>query len=134
MIYNSKYGAPIRQTYNNISMDLFSLSTKYKIPIILLVQSNRAGGQEQDGPGLENIAESDAVAQNATRVISMRKENNILTLKVVKNRYGDSNMIQRYEVDYGINKYKPIREIPLKMQAVKKDRARALFGGKPGSF
>lgn len=106
----SKPGTPMRQQYGNISMDLFSLSVRFKIPIILLVQSNRQGGEQKDGPALENIAESDAVAQNATRVISMKNEQGVLTLKVLKNRYGNSNMVQKYNVDYGLNKYNPIQE------------------------
>ena len=107
----SKPGTPLRQQYGNISMDLFILSSKYLIPVILLVQSNRQGGENKDGPALENIAESDAVAQNATRVISMKNDGGVLTMNILKNRYGDGNLIQRYEVDYGINKYKPIQEI-----------------------
>lgn len=106
-----KPGTPLRQQYGNISMDLFSLSSKYSLPIILLVQSNRQGGENKNGPALENIAESDAVAQNATRVISMKNENGVLTLNILKNRYGNGNLVQRYDVDYGKNKYKPIQEI-----------------------
>lgn len=120
-------GAPLRQQYGNISMDLFSLSSKYGLPIILLVQSNRQGSQEQNGPGLENIAESDAVAQNSTRVISMRNENNILTLRILKNRYGSSDLIQKYEVDFGINKYKPIQDFVTESNSVKQARAKAMF-------
>lgn len=104
----SKPGTPLRQQFGNISMDLFTMTSKYNIPIILLVQSNRAGSDSKDGPQLENIAESDAVAQNATRVITMKNENGVLTLNIQKNRYGDSRLIQKYDVDYGINKYKPI--------------------------
>jgi replicative DNA helicase len=107
----SKPGTPLRQQYGNISMDLFTLSSKYSIPVILLVQSNRQGGENKDGPALENIAESDAVAQNATRVISMKNDKGMLTLNILKNRYGSSAMTQRYEVDFGINKFKPIQEI-----------------------
>ena len=106
----SKPGTPLRQQYGNISMDLFTLSCRYNLPVILLVQSNRAGSEQRNGPGLENIAESDAVAQNATRVISMRNENSQLTLRIVKNRYGEANLIQKYDVDFGINKYKPIQD------------------------
>ena len=73
-------GTPLRQQYGNISMDLFSLTSKYNLPCILLVQSNRQGSEQRNGPLLENIAESDAVAQNATRVISMKNENVILTM------------------------------------------------------
>ena len=123
----SKPGTPLRQQYGNISMDLFSLTSKYNLPIVLLVQSNRQATQEQNGPTLENIAESDAVAQNATRVISMKNENGILTLNIVKNRYGESGLSQRYEVDYGINKYKPIKEYSPEIAAIKKAKARAMF-------
>ena len=91
-------------------MDLFTLSSKYKLPVILLVQSNRAGGENKNGPGLENIAESDAVAQNATRVISMKNEGGVITLNLVKNRYGDSNKIQKYDVNFSKNKYTPYNE------------------------
>lgn len=81
---NYRPGNPIRFQYGNISDDLYSLSIKYDLPVILLVQSNRQGINAQNAPELENIAESDAVAQNATRVISMRNENGILTLKLLK--------------------------------------------------
>ena len=93
-------------------MDLFSLSTKYSIPIVLLVQVNRQGNENKSGPTLENIAESDAVAQNATRVITLKKDGDILTLSIVKNRYGDVGT-QQYDVDYGRNKYKPILNTPI---------------------
>ena len=119
-----KPGNPVRFQYGNISADLFSLSIKYGIPIILLVQSNRQGINMQNAPEIENIAESDAVAQNATRVVSLRNENGILTLKIIKNRYGNSDLVQKYEVDYGINKYKPIREITPEVSSIKKAKAR----------
>lgn len=129
----SKPGTPLRQVYGNISMDLFSLSSKYGLPVILLVQSNREGGQMQNGPALENIAESDAVAQNATRVISMKNENGIMIMNILKNRYGESGLIQKYEVDYGINKYKPIHEFSPESM-VKKAKTRQMFGGSKGVF
>ena len=105
-----KPGTPLRQQYGNISMDLFTLTSKHHLPIILLVQSNRQGGEQKNGPALENIAESDAVAQNATRVISMKNEGGVLTLNLLKNRYGESNKIQKYDVDCAKNKYKPYQE------------------------
>ena len=126
---NYRPGNPIRFQYGNISDDLYSLSIKYDLPVILLVQSNRQGINAQNAPELENIAESDAVAQNATRVISMRNENGILTLKIIKNRYGSSDLVQKYEVDYGINKYKPIREVRSEISSIKKAKARQIFGG-----
>lgn len=129
----SKPGTPLRQQYSNITMDLFSLSSKYSLPMIVLVQSNREGGTMANGPQLENIAESDAVAQNATRVISMKNENGILTLQVLKNRYGESGLVQKYEVDYGINKYKAIQEYNPD-NLTKKAKARQMFGGNKPAF
>lgn len=91
-------------------MDLFTLSCKYNVPIILAAQSNRQGGENKDGPTVENIAESDAVAQNATRVITMKNDTSahILTMRIAKNRYGDADLTQRYDINFGMNKYKPI--------------------------
>lgn len=131
-----KPGNQLRFSYNNITNDLFDLTQKYNLPIILLVQSNRQGSQEQNGPSLENIAESDAVAQNATRVISMRNENGILTMRIVKNRYGESGLMQKYEVDYGINKYRPIRDAEASNIPLKRAKARNMFetGFGKGSF
>ena len=123
----SRPGTPLRQQYGNISMDLFTLSSRYQLPIILLVQSNRQGSDQKDGPMLENIAESDAVAQNATRVISMKNEGGVLTLNILKNRYGSSKLIQRYDVDYGINKYKPIQDYSSLQEQVKHNVKRSTF-------
>ena len=128
---NGKPGTPLRQQYGNISMDLFSLTCKYSLPCILLAQSNRSGGQQINGPQLENLAESDAVAQNSTRVISMKNESGILTMQLLKNRYGESGMVQKYEVDFGINKYRPIRDSGPETEQLKKAKARSMFG--PGS-
>ena len=124
---NLKYGTPLRQQYGNITNDLFDLTQKYNLPIILLVQSNRQGSQQQNGPALENIAESDAVAQNATRVISMKNEAGILTMNIIKNRYGESGLTQKYEVDYGINKYRPIRDLAQEAAPLKRAKARSIF-------
>lgn len=97
-----------RTRFSNISADLFTLSTKYQIPIILAVQSNRDGGMQKDAPLLENIAESDAVGQNATRVIGMRRESNILTMNISKNRYGDDTFMQKYDVEFALGKFTPL--------------------------
>ena len=120
-------GIPLRQVYGNISRDLMGLSSKYDLPIILLVQTNRQGAQEQVGPALENIAESDTVGQNATRVITMRNENNLMAMKLVKNRYGSPGMTIKYEVDFSINKFKHIRDIDQVASNIKRAKARQLF-------
>ena len=125
----AKPGTPLRQQYGNISTDLFSLSTKYNLPIILLVQLNRQSTQDTRGPQLENLSESDMISHNATRVILMTNINGILTFKIGKNRYGDGDKEIKYEIDYGINKYKHIKEQVQENQMIKKAKARQIFGG-----
>ena len=128
-------GTPLRQQYGNISMDLFSLTSKYNLPCILLVQSNRQGSEQRNGPLLENIAESDAVAQNATRVISMKNENGVLTMNLLKNRYGSAGLTQKYDVDFGINKYKPIFEYnQVGVNDNRQNKVRQMFSGKTQTF
>lgn len=128
-------GTPLRQQYGNISMDLFSLTSKYNLPCILLVQSNRQGSEQRNGPLLENIAESDAVAQNATRVISMKNENGVLTMNLLKNRYGSAGLTQKYDVDFGINKYKPIFEYnQAGVNDNRQNKVRQMFSGRTQTF
>lgn len=71
----------------NISEDLMSLSCELKIPIFAVVQANR-NGIEEDGsaPQLESIRDSDGIAHNATKVISLRQRNNKLNIEVTKGR------------------------------------------------
>ena len=96
-------GNTIRQSYDNISMDLFHLAEKYNVVIILLVQLNREAAK-QDFPTLENIAESDAIAQNSSKVISINRDaNNILSIRTLKNRYGPTGKDVKYiwDIDLG---------------------------------
>lgn len=78
-------------TLTNISEDLMSLSVELKIPIIVVVQSNRGGVQDKesnDTPELENIRDSDGIAQNATKVISIRQKEHSLIMEIKKHRDG----------------------------------------------
>lgn len=125
-----KPGTPIRQQYGNISNDIFSLTSRYNLPIILLVQSNRQGSADNNGPQLEHVAESDAVAQNSTRVISMKNQDGIMTMNIVKNRYGKSDCMQKYEIDFGINKFKPV--INPAIEVAKRNNAAGMLNGMSG--
>lgn len=100
--FRAKRGDPLRIRLGNISADLFNLSMKYKIPIIALSQANRMAGKS-DAPELEHMSESDAIAQNSTKVLSMNKKGNELRIKVVKNRYGQvgDEFIYLWDIDTG---------------------------------
>lgn len=121
-----------RTRFANISADLFSLSIKYSIPIVLAVQSNRDGGLQKDAPQLENIAESDVVGQNATRVIGMRREANITTMNISKNRYGDDKFMQKYDTDFELGKFTPIMtaESPLAQAQVQSQARKRTLGSR----
>ena len=71
----------------NISEDLMSLSCELKIPILAVVQANRSG-VEEDGsaPSLESIRDSDGIAHNASKVLSIRQRNDRLNIEVTKAR------------------------------------------------
>ena len=75
----------------HISEDLIAMSKELNVPVLVVVQSNRGGaGLEEDNtPELENIRDSDGIAHNATKVISIRKtQDDVLILEVKKQRDG----------------------------------------------
>jgi len=60
----------------NISEDLMDLTAELKLPIIVVVQANRGGVVDKnstDTPELENIRDSDGIAQNASIVYAIRQ-------------------------------------------------------------
>lgn len=104
--FRSKKGDPLRIRLGNISADLFNLSMKYKIPILALSQANRAAAKS-GSPELEHMSESDAIAQNSTKVISISRKNEELRMQVVKNRYGvvGDEFIYLWDIDKGEFKF-----------------------------
>lgn len=63
-----------RIVYNNISEDLFLMSKELKKPVLLMAQANREAVKNRkkgESPELHDLAESDGVGQNATRVLSL---------------------------------------------------------------
>lgn len=75
----------------NIAEDLMSLSMEMKIPVLAVVQANRAGVVESDTedlPELESIRDSDGISHNASKVISLRQKDNTLLMQVKKQRNG----------------------------------------------
>lgn len=88
-------------TLTNISEDLRLLSLELHVPILVVVQSNRGGvkGEEDDGtPELENIRDSDGIAQNATKVISIRQnKEHVLEMAIKKNTFGSVGGKLKYQ-------------------------------------
>jgi replicative DNA helicase len=88
----------------NISEDLMSLSIELKIPILVVVQSNRSGVNKDtdDTPDLENIKDSDGIAANATKVLAIKQKaaENIIQLSVRKHRDGRTGQTLLYQFDF----------------------------------
>lgn len=109
----------------NISEDIMSLSLELKVPIVAVVQSNR-GGTENDMPELENIRDSDGIAHNATKVISLKQQGPGLCMVVKKNRESPTGgkLIYKWEIDRGIFEYIPSDDdnnIPLERERKKQE-------------
>lgn len=95
-----------REIYADITKQLFNMSAKHGIPILLNVQTSRQATQTiSQTPRLENLAESDGIGQNASRVIGMTVDWNsgtpIMSAALIKNRYGVSN--QLIEILWDVN-------------------------------
>lgn len=96
----------------NISEDLIALSIELNIPIIVVVQSNRGGVKDDDTEGtpeLENIRDSDGIAQNATKVIALRQTGAGLEFGIKKHRDGvnGGKLIYYWDIDKGQFNYIP---------------------------
>lgn len=96
----------------NISEDLMSLSVELGVPILIVVQSNRGGVKDEadDGtPELENIRDSDGIAQNATKVIALRQTGGALQFGIKKHRDGASGgkLNYHWNIDVGEFEYIP---------------------------
>jgi replicative DNA helicase len=96
----------------NISEDLMSLSNELGIPILTVVQSNREGvkADGEDGvPELENIRDSDGIAYNATKVISLKQNSGCLQVAIKKHRDGEMGGILNYtwNIDTGEFRFLP---------------------------
>lgn len=99
-------GDQTRTQYTHIAQDLFNMSTEFSIPIIVDAQANRnkAHMDKPENPELADIGESDGIAQNSSRVISLVQTKAGLSLKITKNRYGENNkqLLYVWDIDNGI--------------------------------
>lgn len=91
----------------NISEDLMELSMELKIPILVVVQANRSGVVEKgsaDTPELESIRDSDGIAHNASKILSIhQREYGVLDMIVKKQRFGavGGKLTYRWDINMG---------------------------------
>ena len=102
-----KRGDSKTTTLTNISEDLMSLSMELKVPVLVVVQANRNGASQDDNDGtpeLETIRDSDGIAMNASKVISIRQtKDKILKMEIKKQRFGvvGGKLNYQWDIDRG---------------------------------
>ena len=104
-----RYGDNKTTMLTNISEDLMALSKDLKIPVMVIAQSNRGGAkatEELGTPELENVSNSDGMAQNATIVIAVRQVQDRLELGVKKNRNGKKGDSFSYYFDPDVGDFR----------------------------
>lgn len=123
----AKKGDNLTTTLTNISEDLMGLSNEFGIPILVVAQANRTGVKEEDKdgtPDLESVRDSDGIAQNASKVLSIRqKKDNILEIGIKKQRFGPvgGKLLYSWNINIGDFEYVPSEEDAQPTQ--KKERA-----------
>lgn len=93
---------------SNISKDLKNLQVLKKIPIIAASQQNRASNE--NGVSTALIAQSDRIGQDATCVLFIEKDNDILRLTPVKIRDNAYSKPLTYQFDFNIGEFTYIPE------------------------
>ena len=94
--------------YANISQDIMLASKRLQIPFITVAQANREAEKDkkakEDAPQLHHVEYSDAIVQDATRVVSLKYDAGILKLSLKKNRFGGRNVdvLLKWDIDKGI--------------------------------
>jgi len=83
-----------------ISKGIKNLQVRKGIPIVVASQQNRDAMQEGKVVGVENIAGSDRISQDASEVISLKKSNDLLTIDIIKARDGAKVYKLKYAVDF----------------------------------
>lgn len=93
-------------TLTNISEDLMGLSMEMKVPILVVVQANRGAVQpDNDGtPELETIRDSDGIAMNASKVLSIKQTtDSVLKIEIKKQRFGSvgGKLLYNWDINRG---------------------------------
>lgn len=137
----SRRGDTKTTSLTNISEDLMSLSMELKVPVIVVVQANRSGTFEngQEGtPELESIRDSDGIAHNASKSISIRQTGAGLEIGIKKQRFGavGGKLIYNWDIDKGDFQFIPSYDDaePKEVTEKKVERVRKQYKDKEDVF
>ena len=126
----------------NISEDLMELSIELKIPVLIVVQANRNGATATETdtvPELESIRDSDGIAHNASKVISIKQnKEGVLVMQVKKQRFGSvgGKLTYQWDIDRGEFEFIPSYDDAQPTEETEKrvKKARAKFKDKEDVF
>lgn len=96
------------QGVGEVSTELTQIANQYQIPIVAASQQNRSGSQK--GTGVETIAESDKIGQDAAGVVFINQmSRSVIHYENVKYRNGTGNFewYAKFQPDKGIFKEVP---------------------------
>jgi len=109
-----------RLKYSHIMEDLRLWCNYYNIPIFIASQTNRNSAAAEGifaPPEIKDLSESDAVAHNATKVVTFAVNENILEIAVKKNTNGDKDVSSKMLWHINIGLFMPFSEPePAKVQ------------------
>ena len=77
-----------------------NLQVQKHIPIVLASQQNRASIEEGKYAGTQNLSLSDRIGQDATDVVFLTKEDDIMTFNIAKARDGSKQNVLTYQVNF----------------------------------
>lgn len=84
----------------DISKKLKNLQVRKQIPLVVASQQNRSSIEDGKMAGTENLALSDRVGQDASEVVFISKDNDIMTFNIAKARDGAKKYVLKYSVDF----------------------------------
>jgi len=87
----------------SISNQLKELAIQCEVPVLAAVQINREGAKAMGMPGIKDIAQSDAIGQDADVFLAMRRMGPAMKYNLAKNRHGPSDVVfySRFDPDLG---------------------------------
>jgi len=113
------------QPMANISGAIKNFNTRYGIPVIAASQLNREAAKSKDLPGVENIAEADAIGRDADVVVTMRQLSaRVIAMKLAKNRSGPAGFVWYTEFLPNTGHFKEIT-FERAQELIQEDRERA---------
>lgn len=95
LLHTTQKFTSIRDRYVYLTRELYRMTARKKIPILLAAQLNRSvkdkkkrDEEETEAPDMHQFSESNSIGEDATRAITFTRRGNMIKFALRKNRYG----------------------------------------------